>query len=225
MTATHVLVPVKALGLAKSRLADSFDPRARAALVLAMLRDTVTAALRAGDVSVTVVTVDARVADTARDCGAHVFPDPVSPGADDPLNEALRAAARHVRERRRDAELVALQADLPALRSDEFGRAREAARRAGLAVVSDHTSRGTTALLHCTPGTMPPFFFGPDSALRHLRAGAYEVPDPLPGLRLDVDTLDDLAGAHRLGVGDATARVLNELGFEVPSPARENLSS
>ncbi|MFX1759475.1 2-phospho-L-lactate guanylyltransferase [Rhodococcus sp. As11] len=213
MSATHVLVPVKALGLAKSRLAHVLDPVARESLVLAMLQDTVTAALSAGDVTVTVVTADDRVAVVARACDADVLPDHVPPGSPDPLNAALRAAARRVRDLAPDAELVVLQADLPSLRPGDFALARETARRTGTAVVADHTSRGTTALLHCVRGTLPPLAFGPESAHRHVGAGAYPVPDALPGLRLDVDTPDDLAAAVQLGVGPATAAVLDGLEF------------
>ncbi|MEU5843296.1 2-phospho-L-lactate guanylyltransferase [Rhodococcus sp. NPDC047139] len=213
MPATHVLVPVKALGLAKSRLAHVLDPAARESLVIAMLQDTVAAALAAGDVEVTVVTADERVAAAARSCGAAVLPDPIAPGSPDPLNAALRAAAHRIRERVPAAELVALQADLPSMRAEEFAHAREVARRTGSAVVTDHTSSGTTALLHCVAGSLPPLSFGPGSARRHIDAGAYPVPDALPGLRLDVDTPDDLAAALQLGVGPATATVLDGSGF------------
>ncbi|UYP17611.1 2-phospho-L-lactate guanylyltransferase [Rhodococcus sp. Z13] len=225
MTATQVLVPVKALGLAKSRLSDVLTARERAELVLAMMRDTVSAAMAAGDVAVTVITGDERVAGAARACGAEVFPDPVAPGSPDPLNSALRAAARRVRESVPDAELVALQADLPALRPEEFARAREVARGSGSAVVTDHTAGGTTALFHCVPGSMPPLHFGPDSARLHVAAGAVAVPDAVPGLRLDVDTIADLVAAARLGVGEATAAVSDELGFTVSRPARQNVVS
>lgn len=218
MPATHVLVPVKALGLAKSRLSHVLDPAARESLVLAMLQDTVTAALSAGDVTVTVVTADERVAAAALDCGADVLPDPVRPDSPDPLNSALLAAARRAREHAPGAELVALQADLPSLRPEDFVLARETARRTGTAVVVDHTASGTTALLHCVSGTLPPLSFGPGSAGRHIDAGAYPVPDSLPGLRLDVDTPDDLAAALRLGVGPATAAVLDTVEFPLCHP-------
>ena len=225
MPATHVLVPVKALGLAKSRLAHVLDPAARESLVIAMLQDTVAAVLSAGDVSVTVVTSDARVAAAARECGVDVLPDPVLPDSSDPLNTALHAAVLHARERDAAAELVALQADLPSLRAEEFVHARETARRTGTAVVTDHTSSGTTALLHCVATTLPPLSFGPGSARRHIDAGAYPVPEALPGLRLDVDTPDDLAAAVRLGVGPATAAVLTGSGFPLPHTCDSTASS
>jgi 2-phospho-L-lactate guanylyltransferase len=44
----------------------------------------------------------------------------------------------------------------------------------------------------------------------HLRSGAVELPGA-PGLRLDVDTPADLAEALLLGVGAATAAVLQAL--------------
>lgn len=213
MSATHVLVPVKALGLAKSRLAHALGPGERATLVLAMLEDTLAAALAVDGVAVTVITADQEVAETARRCGARVLPDPVAPGAPDPLNTALRAAAHHVRRDRPDSGLVALQADLPALRPDELAEALEFADEAGFAIVPDHTGFGTAAWLHSAPNTISPLLFGPDSARRHIEAGARSVTASVPGLRLDVDTLDDLSAALRLGVGARTFAVTDRLGM------------
>jgi 2-phospho-L-lactate guanylyltransferase len=51
--------------------------------------------------------------------------------------------------------------------------------------------------------------FGPESAERHRRSGAYAIEDVgLDSLRQDVDTVADLDAAARLGLGPRTSRLL-----------------
>lgn len=230
MTAPHVLIPVKALRLAKTRLARIYTPSERADLALAMFEDTLAAALHLEDATVTVVTGDPDVARAARARGAAVLADPppsaVTTGTE-PLNAALSCAAVRVRASTPDATLVALQADLPAVRSAELAQALAEARRVGRAVVVDHTGSGTSALVHSFPDRPFEPRFGADSAARHIAAGALALEGDWPGLRLDVDTGDDLAGAVSLGVGPATAAALGRIGFPLgslrsPVPATMN---
>lgn len=216
MTDVHVLLPVKALSLAKTRLAHILDPSTRSDLVVAMLIDTLAAALGLPGAVATVVTSDPIATDVALGHGARVLPDPAYRGESDPLNTALDVAAAHVRAHSPGTDLVALQADLPALRSSELSAALTEARLFGRAIVADHTGTGTAALFQCTPdGPLEPMF-GVDSARRHVRSGAKALTEPLDGLRLDVDTIDDLEAAVRLGTGAATSRVLDQIGFALP---------
>lgn len=230
MTAPHVLIPVKALGLAKTRLARVYPPRARADLALAMFEDTLTAALHLDDVTVTVVTGDPDVARAARALGARVLADPpvsAVPAGTEPLNAALSGAARHVRASAPDVTLVALQADLPAVRTTELAAALDRARCFGRGVVVDHTGSGTSALVDGVPHQPFTPRFGPDSAARHVATGAHALEGDWPGLRLDVDTAADLVGAAALGVGPATAAAIDRIGLPLgfadsPVPATMN---
>ncbi|MCM6773789.1 2-phospho-L-lactate guanylyltransferase [Nocardia sp. CDC159] len=218
--AVHAVIAVKNLERAKSRLADRLSPAERARLVLAMLSDTVTAAAAGGLGSVTVVTPDAGVAEVVRALDAHVHPD--AGARADGLNAALSDAAAAVRRRHGRVELLALQADLPALRPDELSDMLNAAPARGRSVVADHTGRGTAALL-VRDGTAPLTpLFGPDSARRHIESGAKDLAGDWPGLRLDVDTAADLAGAIELGVGPATAALLDDIGW--PRPVHMDLT-
>ncbi|MCX4094012.1 2-phospho-L-lactate guanylyltransferase [Nocardia sp. alder85J] len=211
--AVHAVIAVKYLEHAKSRLADRLPPGDRSVLVLAMLSDTVCAALTAGLASVTVVTPDPTVAAAVRALGAEVRPDPATPGDRDGLNTALSAAAAAVRELHGPVSLLALQADLPALRPAELTDVLLAAPPRGRALVVDHAGEGTTALL-VRDGTAPLApLFGAGSARRHIDSGAKDLAGEWPGLRLDVDTAADLAAAQALGVGPATARVLHDIGW------------
>ena len=88
----HALVAVKHLDGAKSRLALDFGIDDRARLTLAMLADTLTAIANSPAIaSLTVVTPDPRVAETARRFGADLVPDPPASmtAADERLNAAL----------------------------------------------------------------------------------------------------------------------------------------
>jgi 2-phospho-L-lactate guanylyltransferase len=213
-----LIVAVKRLGVAKTRLAPMFSTATqdvRAELVLSMLVDTLTAAAAVSTVgSITVVTPDAVAADAARTLGAHVLIDPTPAGHTDPLNAALRAAETAVGDRH--VNVGVLQGDLPALQPRELARALAGARAHRRSFVGDRHGSGTAALFAFGVPLDPRF--GPDSARRHRDSGAMELSGGWPGLRCDIDTPDDLSAALELGVGTATKRVVAELEF--PSAQR-----
>lgn len=201
-----LVVPVKLLHLAKSRL--STDPEVRAALALAFAADTVAAALRAPSVvDIVVVTDDPTAAAFLRDLGAEVVSDQPDAG----LNPALRHGAAHAAARHPQCGVGALSADLPALKSGDLENALQRAANVGVAVVPDVDGTGTTAYL-VTAGQKFEPAFGRDSLNAHLRAGAIAVPAAdLPTLRRDVDTRADLNAAFALGLGPHTMAALHRL--------------
>lgn len=225
---THVIVAVKDLSRAKTRLAESLSATDRTDLVVAMLRDTLSALVAARDTSepgritdVTVVTPDPVVAALAGECGVRHRPDPARRSTGESgLNAALADAERAITAGVDAIDVVALQADLPALRTHELLDALAQARTGGRAIVVDHTGTGTSALFACGPGTRLDPRFGSDSARSHIGSGARALDGPWPGLRQDVDTLDDLVTAARLGLGPATRAVFDRLGCTpgVPQP-------
>jgi 2-phospho-L-lactate/phosphoenolpyruvate guanylyltransferase len=203
-----LIIAVKRLVAAKTRLAPVFSAPTRERVVLAMLIDTLTAAAKVTSLrGITVVTPDELAADTARDLGAEVVADPTPDHHPDPLNNAI-AAAEEVLTRRADAatNIVALQGDLPAMQGQELAEAIDAARAHARSFVSDRHGSGTAALFAFGVPLEPQF--GSHSAERHRHSGAIELTGPWPGLRCDIDTPDDLMTARRLGVGSATARAI-----------------
>jgi len=218
--AVHAVIAVKNLERAKSRLAGELPPADRSRLVLAMLSDTVTAALAAGIGSVTVVTPDPGVVAAVHALGCVAHPDPAA--GTDLLNAALADAAAAVRRRYGAVDLLALQADLPALRPDELADALATAPATGRTLLADHTGQGTAALLVRDDAAPLAPLFGPDSARRHVDAGAKDLEGDWPGLRLDVDTAADLHAAVRLGVGPATTALLRDIGW--PRPVHSELT-
>lgn len=200
-----LVIAVKRLGAAKTRLAPVFSASTRENVVLAMLIDTITAASAVPAVrTVTVVTPDEGAADAARQLGARVLRDPTPEGHRDPLNNAISVAEAAVRDE--TPNIVVLQGDLPALQPQELADAITAGRRYRRSFVGDRHGTGTSALLAFGVALLPRF--GPDSAQRHRNSGAIELTGAWPGLRCDIDTPDDLLAARRLGVGAATAAAI-----------------
>ncbi|MEV0680384.1 2-phospho-L-lactate guanylyltransferase [Actinosynnema sp. NPDC050436] len=194
-----LVVPVKTLHRAKTRLVGVTDDRP--ALALAFALDTIAAALPVVR-GVLAVTEDAAVAAELRAMGVASVAGPEG------LNEALRFGAAVLRARDRGSVVGALQADLPALRTDELAAALGAAR--GRASCPDRQGTGTTLLLSAPGGDLDPRF-GAGSARAHA-ADAQVLLGPWPSLRCDVDTAEDLELATGLGLGPRSAAALCPVG-------------
>jgi 2-phospho-L-lactate guanylyltransferase len=194
-----LVVPIKRLDRAKSRLRGAVPADQHAELVLALLLDTVTAAISADGVRrVLVVCEDDRVPSALLGTGVECVHEPGLPG----LNAALTFGAESLRT---PANTVgALQADLPALRPADLTAAiaESDGRRAYCA---DRPGTGTTLLL-AAPGEALAPRFGPGSSDAHAASGAVGVGAALPSLRCDVDTEADLGAAAELGLGVATEK-------------------
>jgi 2-phospho-L-lactate guanylyltransferase len=229
-----VLLPVKVLARAKSRLAVLAGDRRRE-LALALASDTVTAVLACPAVArVVVVTSDPVagpllaalgaivVADEPADLIDSLGPPDVAPllddlGVQDLLNAALRHGAAVAARRWPGTGLAALTADLPAMSPAELATALRAAGTApgGAAFVPDAAGVGTTLYAVPPGGEFLPLFGGASRA-RHAAAGATELGlAGMTGLRRDVDTPDDLREALALGVGPFTRAVAADLFTDV----------
>ncbi|MFJ8544320.1 2-phospho-L-lactate guanylyltransferase [Streptomyces sp. NPDC093586] len=203
-----LVVPVKTLARAKSRLADTADDGVRPGLALAFAQDTVAAALACPAVAdVAVVTDDARAGRELAALGARVVPD--EPGGG--LNAALAHGAAAVRAARPESPVAALNADLPALRPRELARVLGAAAEFRRSFLPDAAGIGTTLLAAAPDRELVPAF-GPDSRARHHASGAVELRlGAVDSVRQDVDTGGDLRTALALGVGPHTAAVAARL--------------
>jgi 2-phospho-L-lactate/phosphoenolpyruvate guanylyltransferase len=202
-----VLMPVKVLAQAKSRLAGLAGPH-RPELALDLACDTVTAVLETAQVArAVVITSDPVAAAALGGLGALVVPDEPRDG----LNAALRYGAAFAAARWPGCGTAALSADLPALRPAELARALKAATAFQTAFVADAAGDGTT-LYTAAPGAAFRPAFGLASRARHAAGGATELElKDIPGLRRDVDTPADLRGAAALGLGPRTAPLAAEL--------------
>jgi 2-phospho-L-lactate/phosphoenolpyruvate guanylyltransferase len=200
-----VLLPVKVLARAKSRLANLAGDR-RGELALALASDTVSAVLACTEVArVVVVTSDPVAGPLLASLGAIVVDDepadrsgasagsdafgardgaqsPVDLGVQDLLNAALRHGAAFAARRWPGTGLAALTADLPAVSPAELATALRAA--ADAADAADAAASGAfvpdaagvgTTLYAVPPGGKFRPLFGGASRARHAAAGATEL--------------------------------------------------
>jgi 2-phospho-L-lactate/phosphoenolpyruvate guanylyltransferase len=181
LTGCVVLVPVKAFGAAKARLAPTLDAAGRAELARVMAARVVAAAR---PLPVAVVCDDPEVAQWAAALGAVVLPEPGRG-----LNGAVEAGVERLRLAGA-SEVVVAHGDLPF--------AHEIAQLSGfegVTLVPDRRDDGTNVV--CVPaGAGFRFHYGPASFRRHreearrLSLRCRVVRDP--GLTWDVDEPGDI---------------------------------
>lgn len=205
------LVPVKAGGMAKSRLTGNLD---RSALAAAMAQDTGDA-LRASE-RITEVVV---VADGAIDAP---WANTVLQGPNSGLNDAVTAGALWLASNRRARFGIAVVlGDLPCLTGETADRILGFHEEAAVRIVGDAAGTGTTMLLVRDGSSIPTLVtprFGPHSCAAHVEDGALNLTvaseitagdrAALLRARRDVDTDVDLWDAVRIGVGPATRAAL-----------------
>jgi 2-phospho-L-lactate guanylyltransferase len=202
-----LVVPVKRLALAKTRLA-SVAGRHRTDLALAFALDTVEAALGCDLVrAVVAVTDEPEAARALAGLGAVVVADEPDAG----LNPALVHGAALARAAHPDCGIGALSADLPALRVADLAAALRAGAEQDASFVRDAAGDGTTLLLARRGIAFEPQF-GAGSAGLHATAGAVELLGDLASVRRDVDTERDLAVAAALGLGPRSRAVVGRMG-------------
>lgn len=204
------VVALKPVARAKSRLAGLPDPLRRR-LAWTMAVDTLTA-LASGGAELLVVSDQPALASRLARAGvpARVVGESGAVG----MNGALARGARLLAAAG-CSTVLACVGDLPALRPASVQAVLQAAPKSGRAFVADASGTGTTMLL--ARGTeLDPRFQGP-SAAAHTASGAAPLTDDqlgtaVPDARSDVDTEDDLGAAVELGLGVATARLVDTRG-------------
>jgi coenzyme F420-0:L-glutamate ligase/coenzyme F420-1:gamma-L-glutamate ligase len=200
-----VVIPVKRLGGAKTRL--TAGDVAREELALAFALDTIDAVLGARQVRLlVVVSSEPRIVDALADragvrAGVRTVPDPETG-----LNAAL-VAGRDALAAEHDGPVALLLGDLPSLRSADLDAVLVRADQQDTAMVADAQGTGTTMITaRRRPDAVPRF--GPGSRAAHEAAGHHRLDPVPPSVQQDVDSFEDLAAAVRLGVGRATADLL-----------------
>lgn len=210
--ATVALVPLRAPGVGKSRLAGTLSIEGRAALAGAMLADVV-AALRDAPVDRIVVAAGGPAAVAAGSAlGVETLAD--TPGARG-LDGALAAAAARLGP---VGTLVVVAGDLPCLGPRDVACLVE---QDAEVVVAPTVDGGTGGLLRRPPDACATAY-GIGSARRHLalaeEAGRSTAQVALPGFAYDVDVAADLTRLTAPGrppLGARTTAVLEHLDIAV----------
>jgi 2-phospho-L-lactate/phosphoenolpyruvate guanylyltransferase len=186
-----ILIPVKRLSQAKQRLRSVLSQPARTELAEAMLLDVFEVLDGwVGRPPVSLVTSDPFTLEFARRFCFEIIVDSANRGE----TEAIREATRICEARGIDNTLV-IPGDIPLVQAWELQKVLEAAPAEGTVLVPSADGRGTNAAFREPPGLFP-LRFGSDSFKPHL-AAARAAAKPcvvlsLTGIRLDIDTADDL---------------------------------
>lgn len=197
---TWVIMPVKPLLRAKSRLSDVLSPEQREKLALGMLRRNLELVKEIPEVNgVLVITRDTKVLSIAREYGSTTVQESGQPE----LNPALMRATEFLRTMGTDAVLI-LPTDVPLLAVEDIQEIIRLGRYGGTVVLApDHAEDGTNALLVNPPGAIE-YSYGPDSFSRHQSEAELHGMDlkiyRSPRIALDVDTPDDLKSYQRLAL-------------------------
>jgi len=210
-----VVVPVRRLDAAKTRLASLLTPAERGAVALAMARDVIAASAAQSDWETWVVSADPGVLAAAGGAGAEPVPEE---------GTGLRAAVVQAERRARSrgvSELAVVLADLPWITPASLRRALEPAD--SIVGVRAESDGGTNALVR-RPPTAIPALFGRLSFARHqeaaLRAGLTLRGVDSEELAFDLDRPDDVRRLLEDGRAGGTRDVCSQLGVAARLEAR-----
>ena len=194
---TWVIVPVKPLQRAKSRLSDVLTPEQRRLLAERMLRHVLQVLRTVPQILGTlVISRDSRVLAIAREYGLRTVQEAGAPE----LNAALGRATRVVAEWGGDSVLV-LPADLPLLDAADLGELIDSgAETPAVVIATDESRDGTNALFMRPPGIID-YAYGEGSFTRHCtlsrKAGIVPREHNSVFLSLDIDVAADLEQYYR----------------------------
>ncbi|NWF68947.1 MAG: 2-phospho-L-lactate guanylyltransferase [Chloroflexi bacterium] len=201
-----VIIPIKPLKQAKSRLASVITPEQRQQFAQALLRNTLETVQGVPQITGTlVISRDSKALAIAREYKAFTVMESGAPE----LNAALMRAAQVVSGWRADAVLV-LPADLPLITREDISAIIDLGRDyRSVVIATDEHEDGTNALMTRPPG-MFAYAYGAGSYQRHMAlaraAGAAVKVYHSERLMLDVDLPEDLERYIRLTSTNGSAR-------------------
>ncbi len=185
-----VIIPVKRLDNAKSRLSSLLTDDERKQFCIKMLEDvlrTVKSTRRIHEV--VVVSRDPAVLRIAETFGMAYFKEGKTG-----LNEAVSEAIGWCVERGATSVLV-LPADIPLVTPTDLNRMLSLGEKASMVIFPSRSGKGTNALL-LTPPNASPTFYGPSSFQRHVQEALKRKISlrrlRSPRIALDIDTIEDL---------------------------------
>lgn len=205
----RILIPMKRLSDAKSRLSSVFRQQERIHLAAAMLLDTLdVVSACSGLAGYSLVTADPEAARCGRGAGADIIDDTAGT-----LNRALEAARETLFLEHGRSPLVVLPADMPLLTAGDLLALIEAHKPGvDVTIVPDHRRDGTNALVLSQDADLI-FSFGPDSRRRHgelaALAGLTIQELTMPRISFDLDVAEDLDIIASQKPGRRTAKILS----------------
>ena len=185
-----IIIPVKRLDNAKSRLSSLLTDDERKQFCLKMLEDVLeTVKSTKHPHETVVVSNDPTVSKVAKNFDAAYLKERKTG-----LNKSVSEAVDWCVERGAASVLV-LPADIPLVTPNDLDRILMLGEKASVVISPSSSGKGTNALL-LTPPNVSPTFYGPHSFQRHTKEAKklkiscrrYRS----PGLALDIDTIEDL---------------------------------
>ena len=207
----YVIIPVKNLDNAKSRLSSLLTEDERKQFCLKMLEDVLRTAKSTKHPHETIVfSKDPIVLKIAKNFDAGYIKE-----RETGLNKTV-AEAVDMSVQRRAASLLVLPADIPLVAPSDLKRIFNLGERASMVISPSKNGKGTNALL-LTPPNVSPTFYGPDSFQRHIKeASKLKISFRRywsPRIALDIDTVEDLKYFVSLkATGTSAYKVLEEIG-------------
>lgn len=196
---TWVVIPVKPLRLAKSRLAKVLSPEQRQRFAEAMFKHVLGVARSVPQITGTlVISRDNRALAVAREFGAKTIQETGTPE----LNNALMRATRVVAGWRSDGILI-LPADLPLVQPEDVSGMLKMGgyNEPSVVIATDRNRDGTNAMLLRPPGIIR-YAYGPGSFQRHSmlarEAGAEVYEYESERLMQDIDLPEDVENYYRI---------------------------
>lgn len=207
------LLPMKPLSIAKNRLAPALRPGERQAVALAMYQDVIEALFRSPTLDrIAVISADDHLLDHARRMNAITIRETAVRG----LNAAAAHGTHHCIRAGATSLLIVL-ADLPLITSDEIDQIfLDLPTEPHIRLVRSHDGLGTNALLRQPPEVVSTRFGGRsfhDHVVAASEAGVPHSERALPGLSIDVDTIDDLRMVAELQRPTRTRSEVERLGL------------
>ena len=205
------IVPAKALGRAKGRLAEVLSESERRELALAMLEDVLRALSAVPDIgTIAVVSPDEEVLHAAAALSAMPILEPPSIGG---LNQAISYATDQLSPT--PSTLLIVLADVPGITPGAITTLLDAIPELGVAACP--SDDGGTSALAVRPARVVLFRFGPQSFDAHQEAASIAGVDfrsvHIPELALDIDSPADLRALLEQPAETSTHRLLARLGI------------
>jgi len=190
LASIFIIIPVKRLDEAKSRLSPVLSDDERRQLCLEMLNDVLTAVKKTGCIRRTmVVSTDTAVHKEAKSFGTMLFKEKRY-GLNHVIAEVIDWCARE-----RAESVLIIPADIPLITPEDLKQILSAGRNASMVISSSLDMDGTNALFLRPPDIFPPSY-GPHSFKRHVdgamaRKLRFHVLKS-PKIALDIDTVEGL---------------------------------
>lgn len=204
------IIPVKKLDDAKSRLSSLLSKNERREFCLEMLEDVLVAVKTTRCIRWTVVvSVDPTVLQAAKSFDMVTLME-----SQPSLNQAVSEAINWCVQNGAKSTLI-LPADIPLITPRDLNKIFSLGKEAAMVISPSRSEDGTNALL-LTPPNILPTSYGKHSFQRYIKEASRQAISfhtiKLPGIALDIDTVEDLTDFVKLNTKETnTHKFLREL--------------